>query len=133
MMRRLICTLTQALLPVTLALLSHQSSAELAPISDTVSPYVWVAQTATHAGRVRVTITKTRPKLQLAKSRQPVAQLFANDDNNDYYDDQPDVQVGYRRPELIDQSADLDLSDEIKIRLALSRMKALRRYTEVWS
>ena len=132
-MRRFVCTLTQALLPVTLALLSQPSSAELAPISDTVSPYVWVARTATPEGRVRVTITKQRPKLQLAKSLQPVARLFADNDDNDYYDDQPDLQVGYRRPELVNQSADLELSDDIKIRLALARMKALKRYEEVWS
>ena len=132
MMRRLLCTLTQALTLLTLAVISQQSLADTELRSEP-SRSAWVAQTATHAGRVRVTITKTRPKLLLAKSHRPIARLFADDSNDDYYDDLPDVQVGYRRPELVNQSADLELSDHIKIRLALARLKAIRRYEQVWT
>ena len=131
-MRRFLCTLTQALLLLTLASISQASQAKLEQLWDTC-PYGCVARIATAEGRVRVTITKQRPKLHLAKSLQPVARLFADNDDNDYYDDQPDLQVGYRRPELVNQSADLELSDAVKIRLALARMKALKRYEEVWS
>jgi hypothetical protein len=114
-----------------LALKSQQSLAA-APILE-ANRYVWSAQTVTTAGRVRATITKTKPKLLLAKSQRPLAKLFADNGNDDYYDDLPDYQVGYRRPELVNQSVDLELSDEIKIRLALARMKALTRYNETWA
>ena len=124
----------QILILATLALTSQQSQAELAPILDTTSPYVWVAQTATPEGRVRVTITKQRPKLHLAKSQRPVVQLSAEDDDTDYYDELPDIQVGYRRPELINQTAEIhdDISDEIKIRLVLARKRALEAYYANW-
>jgi hypothetical protein len=118
-----------------LALLSQQSQAELAPTSDTSSPYEWVAQTATADGRVRVTITKQKPKLHLAKSQRPVIRLSVKDDDTDYYNELPDLQIGYRRPELIDQTADVhdDISDEIKIRLLLARKRALEAYHANWS
>lgn len=93
----------------------------------------WPAHTVTQGGRVRVIITKTKAKLHLPKIQRPVIQLSLNDDDTDYYDEVPDLQVGYRRPELVNQTADLELSDKIKIRLALARMKALERHKEVWS
>jgi len=118
---------------VTLAVITQQSLAESDPFWNT-NRYEWSAQTVTHAGRVRVTITKTKPKLYLARSQQLVARLLTDDQNDDYYDDLTDFQVGYRRPELVDQTADIhtDISDEIKIRLVLARMKALARYQETW-
>lgn len=91
------------------------------------------AQTVTAEGRVRVIITKNKPKLHLARQQRPVVLLALNDDDTDYYDEQPELQVGYRRPELIDQSADVELSDEIKLRLALARMKAMQAYNRNWS
>lgn len=132
-MRRLLCTLIQALMLVTLAVITQQSLAESDPFWN-INRYEWFAQTVTHAGRVRVTITKTKPKLYLARSQQLVARLLTDDQNDDYYDDLTDFQVGYRRPELVDQTADIhtDISDEIKIRLVLARMKALARYQETW-
>jgi len=85
----------------------------------------------THAGRVRVTITKTKPKLYLVKSQRIL--LVLDDDDPDYYDELPDIQVGYRRPELINQTAEVELSDEIKIRLLLARKRALQAYYQNWS
>jgi hypothetical protein len=57
-----------------------------------------------------------------------------NEDDTDYYDELPDLQVGYRRPELVDQTAEVhdDLSDEVKLRLVLARKRALERYHEKW-
>lgn len=126
-------TLIQALILATVAMISNQSQAELAPILDT-NRYVWAAQNVTSNGRVRVTITKQKPKLYLARSQYTIAKLLVDDQDNDYYDDVPDFQVGYRRPELIDQTADIhtDISDEIKIRLALARIKALAKYQATW-
>jgi LmbE family N-acetylglucosaminyl deacetylase len=94
----------------------------------------WVAHSATPGARVRVIITKAKPKLLLARSQRPVVQLSATDDDTDYYDELPDLYVGYRRPELIDQTADVhnDISDEIKIRLILARKRAMEAYTTKW-
>jgi hypothetical protein len=132
-MRRQSCLHT-LLIALTLALLSQQSQAELAPILDTSSPYEWVARTVTPEGRVRVTITKTRAKLHLPKTQRSVIRLALTDNDDDYYDERPEFQVGYRRPELIDQTAEVhdDISDEIKIRLLLARKRALQAYHANW-
>jgi hypothetical protein len=93
-----------------------------------------VVQTATAEGRVRVVITKTKARLHLPKTQRPVIRLTVEDDDSDYYDELPDLQVGYRRPELINQTADIeDISEEIKIRLLLARKRALEAYHANWS
>jgi hypothetical protein len=125
--------LLQALLLWTLALTSYQSPAQSDSYLDH-SPYEWVAPIATVDGRVRVTITKQKPKLYLAKSQRPIIKLSAEDDDTDYYDELPDLQIGYRRPELVNQTAKVhdDISDEVKLRLVLARKKALEKYHEKW-
>jgi len=94
----------------------------------------WGAQTATAAGRVRVIITKPKVKLHLLKAQRPIARLFLDDTDDDYYDETPDFQIGYRRPELVDQTVAVhdDISDEIKLRLVLARKKALIKYHKNW-
>ena len=132
MMRRQSClrTLLQILILSTLPLGLSQAESDL---FWNTNPYAWSAHSVTHAGRVRVAITKTKPKLYLAKSQRIL--LVLNDDDTDYYDELPDIQVGYRRPELVDQTAEVhdDISDEIKIRLLLARKRALQAYHAVWS
>ena len=133
-MRKHLCThtLPTALVLLTLALINQPSSAESEQVLDR-NHSEWVAHSATPGARVRVVITRTKPKLHLARSQRPVL-LSVTDDDTDYYDELPDVQVGYRRPELIDQTADVhdDISDEIKIRLLLARRRALEAYTAKW-
>ena len=98
------------------------------------NPYEQSAHSVTPNGRVRVVITKHKPRLHLAKTQRPVVLLALNDDDTDYYDELPEFQVGYRRPELVDQSADVqDISDEIKLRLLLARKRALDAYHQNWS
>ena len=130
-MRRHSCirTLLQLLILTVLPLGVSQAESER---YWSTSPYAWSAQTVTQSGRVRVVIAKQKPKLYLAKSQRII--LVLNDDDTDYYDELPDIQVGYRRPELVNQTAELhdDLSDEIKLRLVLARKKALERYHEKW-
>ena len=101
----------------------------------TTSHYEQSVHSVTQDGRVRVVITKHKPRLHLAKTQRPVVLLALNDDDTDYYDELPEFQVGYRRPELIDQTADIhgDISDEIKIRLLLARKRALDAYHQNWS
>ena len=108
--------------------------AQSAPPLNT-SPYEWSARSVTPEGRVRVIITKQKPKLHLAKKSRPVILSQLTDDESDYYNELPDLQVGYRRPELINQTAEIhdDISDEIKIRLVLARKRALEAYTKKWA
>ena len=134
MPRRNLCThLITALILATLALISQQTQATLDHLWDTCRS-VCVAQTATADGRVRVTITKQKPKLHLPKPQRPVIRLSVDDDNSEYYDELPELQIGYRRPELVDQTAEVhdDILDEIKIRLLLARKRALEAYHTNW-
>ena len=97
-------------------------------------PSEYVVRIVTPVDRVRAVITKPRARIHLAKTHQPVARLLFGDDDTDYYNELLDLQVGYRRPELVDQTAELydDVSDEIKIRLLLARKRALEKYHEKW-
>ena len=126
--------LLPALMLATLAAVSRQSQAELDRYLDH-NHSEWVAPTVTANGRVRVTITKQKPKLHLPKPQRPVIRSSVEDDNNDYYDELSDLQIGYRRPELVNQTALVhnDISDEIKIRLVLARKRALEAYHSTWS
>ena len=77
---------------------------------------------------------KTKARLHLAKLQRSVVRLTLDDNEDDYYDETPEFQIGYRRPELVDQTADVqDLSDEIKIRLLLARLRALEAYNKKWA
>ena len=97
-------------------------------------PSEYVARIVTPVDRARVAITKPRLRIHLAKAQQPVIRLSVNDDNTDYYDETPEFQIGYRRPELVNQTAKVhnDLSDEIKLRLLLARKRALQAYQQNW-
>lgn len=130
MMRRHTCSylIASALL---VALLTSQPSLAQSDLEETIH-YEPVVHSVTPEGRVRVSIKKPRARIQVAKTHQPVARLFLDEDDTDYYDEPPDLQVGYRRPELFNQSADVDLSDEIKIRLLLARKRALEAYSKNW-
>jgi hypothetical protein len=95
-------------------------------------PSEYVARIVTPVDRVRVVITKPRARIHLARVQQPVIRLSVNDDDTDYYDETPEFQIGYRRPELLNQSANVDLSDDIKLRLLLARKRALQAYRQNW-
>ena len=98
------------------------------------NPYAWSALTVTPDGRVRVVITKTKPRVHLARHQRPVVRLAVNDNDDDYYDELPNLQVGYRRPELVDQTAEvIDISAERTMRLQLARKRALEAYHANWS
>ena len=131
MLRRNSCipTLLQVLTLATIVLVSRQSLAQSVPVLDSCRSEC-VVPTVTANGRVRVTITKIKARLL---PKRPLARVFLNDNEDDYYDETPEFQIGYRRPELVDQTADVqDISDEIKIRLMLARKKALVKYKEIW-
>ena len=80
-------------------------------------------------------LQKAKPKQHLPKKLKPLSNLRLEDNDDDYYDETPEFQVGYRRPELVDQTAELvdqDLTDEVKLRLVLARKKALEAYQRKW-
>jgi len=111
------------------------SQASLAQLDyEETPPSEYVARIVTPVERVRVVIKKPRARIHLARVQQPVIRLAVNDDDTDYYDELPDLQIGYRRPELVDQTAKVhdDISDEVKIRLVLARKRALEAYSKNW-
>jgi hypothetical protein len=82
----------------------------------------------------RQRLQKAKPKQHLPRKLKPLSNLQLEDNDDDYYDELPEFQVGYRRPELVNQTGEVhdDLSDEVKLRLVLARKKALERYHEKW-
>ena len=77
---------------------------------------------------------KPPAKTASPKTQKPLSNLRLEDNDDDYYDETPEFQVGYRRPELVDQTAEVhdDVSDEVKLRLVLARKKALEAYNRKW-
>ena len=132
MMRRQPCSYLIPLL-FLVGLITSQLSSAQSDLEETTHSEP-VVLSAIPEGRVRVTITKPKAKIHLARVQQPIARLVVDEDDTDYYDELPDLQVGYRRPELIDQTAQVadDISDEIKLRLLLARKRVLERHKEVW-
>jgi hypothetical protein len=126
---------SQCLHLILLLMAAIASQASLAQLDyEETPPSEYVARIVTPVDRVRVTIKKPRVRIHLAKIHQPIARLFLNEDDTDYYDEAPDLQIGYRRPELVNQTANVhdDLSDEIKIRLVLARKRALEAHNRTW-
>jgi hypothetical protein len=125
-------TLLQLLILLALPLGVSHAQSDIQPVTNR---YEWSVQTATAAGRVRVTITKAKSKLHLPKTQRSVVRFARlNDNDDDYYNETPEFQIGYRRPELVNQTAEVhdDISDEIKIRLLLARKRALEAYHATW-
>jgi hypothetical protein len=130
MPRRLQCL--HLLLLLMIATASQLSLAQLD--YEETPPSEYVARIVTPVERVRANIKKSRSRIHLAKIQQPAARLFLNDDDTDYYDEAPDLQVGYRRPEVVNQTGQVhdDISDEVKLRLLLARKRALEAYHRNW-
>ena len=57
--------------------------------------------------------------------------LLNNKDDTTVIDDD-NVYVGYRRPQIVADTFDVDISDTIKWRLFLARQLALLKYDEKW-
>ena len=70
------------------------------------------------------------PRLLLPRTLQR-SNLAFEDDDVQYYDETCGFHVGYRRPEL-EPVEESELSDEIRLRLLIARIRAMQRYQEVW-
>ena len=130
MLRRFQCSRLILLLMAAIA-----SQLSLAQSDHEGTPhYESVVQIVTPADRVRVVVTKPRQRIHLARVQQPVIRSSVDDDDTDYYDETPEFQIGYRRPELVNQTAAVhdDLSNEVKLRLLLARKRALQAYQQNW-
>jgi hypothetical protein len=68
-------------------------------------------------------------KIHLPRSLKPI--ILGQADDDDDSDDDLDLQVAYRRPDLVDNS-ELPLSDYVRLRLAHARRLALSKYQEIW-
>jgi hypothetical protein len=94
-----------------------------------------------HKRSVLMSQTVTKNVLVHALPKAQRRLLVINDLTDDDNDDAPgpdelDLQVLYRRPEIVDHPKppqDADLSDYVKIRLAIARAKALQKYNKKYS
>lgn len=82
----------------------------------------------------------TRTKSVLARAvpkykRQVLAtNLGINDNDDPAGSDELDLQSPYRRPELVqDVDTDSDLSDYVRTRLLIARLRALKKYQDAWA
>ena len=69
------------------------------------------------------------PRLLLPRTLQR-SNLAFEDDDVQYYDETCGFHVGYRRPEL-EPVEEHELSDQIKLRLLIARLRALERYEQI--
>ena len=75
--------------------------------------------------------SQVKKHLPVPRTLKPLARMDMDEDD-DYWDDVMDLQVSYRRPELISND-DLPLSDYICLRLAHARRLALDEYRRIWA
>jgi hypothetical protein len=91
-------------------------------IANTLTPVVAQMQNVTKKGRVH-----GKPKLRLKSTLAvipPAPEEVIVDD---------DLVLGRNRNRIeLVENKEIELSDYVKIRLALARMKALKKYQEVW-
>jgi hypothetical protein len=79
-------------------------------------------------------LRKTTKKQNLLRSNPATPILLTLDTEEDEWEADDIIYVGYRRPELVkDNVIDDDLSEEIKWRLFLARQLALLKYKEKWA
>ena len=89
--------------------------------------------TTTPATAKVITVAKksqAKKHIPLPRTLKPLARMDMDEDDDNYYDDM-DLQVSYRRPDLVDNS-ELPLSDYVTLRLANARRLALEEYRRIW-
>jgi hypothetical protein len=81
---------------------------------------------------VTVTAKKSQAKkhILLPRTLKPLARMNMDEDDDNYHDDM-DLQVSYRKPDLVD-NRELPLSDYVTLRLANARRLALDEYRRIW-
>jgi hypothetical protein len=80
--------------------------------------------------KVKHTVLVTQIKMHLPRSLKPFVTVIKAEDDHDN-DDSFDLQVAYRRPDLVDNNK-LPLSDYVQLRLANARRLALDEYRRIW-
>jgi hypothetical protein len=101
-------------------------------VSTAEANYQSTALESSKANRVNKVAKKSQVKkhLPVPRTLKPLAHMDMDEDD-DYWDDVMDLQVSYRRPELISND-DLPLSDYVRLRLAHARRLALDQYRRIW-
>ena len=79
--------------------------------------------------QIAVKKSEVQAKIHLPRSLRPVLTTGASDDDRD--DDSIDLQIAYRRPDLVDNS-ELPLTEYVRLRLAHARRLALEEYRRIW-
>lgn len=131
---------------VTIMSITGTSLASLSPGSyrENHTHYEWPAHIATANVPVAVPASKPQPPLRLSRTKRQQVQILTQqvndqiklDDSDNSGFDEIDFQVGYRRPELVTSTDDVDddapLSDYVLTRLAQARALALETHQRKW-
>ncbi len=77
-----------------------------------------------------------KQQLLLSQQYQPLSNLLLTDGDDQYEHEDVDHHRSFSRPRVENQKDDSEdddeLSDYIKVRLVIARLKALKKYQEVW-
>ena len=89
----------------------------------------------TQVNTPKVPLTLTKKVLQRQVRSQQLSNLICDDNDDPAGPDELDVQSPYRRPRLVENpnSDQDDVSDQVKTRLLIARVRALEKYREVWA
>jgi hypothetical protein len=138
----------KAMVFVTMMSIAGTSLASLSPGSyrENHTHYEWPAHIATANAPVAVPASRPQPPLRLSRTKRQQVQILTQqvndqinlDDSDNSGFDEVDFQVGYRRPELVedDQYSEFDdtpLPDHVMSRLAQARALALAKHREKWA
>jgi hypothetical protein len=101
-------------------------------VSSAEASYHTTAPATAKITPVTVTVKKSQAKkhIPLPRTLKPLARMDMDEDDDNYRDD-IDLQVSYRKPDLVDNS-ELPLSDYVRLRLAHARRLALEEYRRIW-
>ena len=83
----------------------------------------------------KVPLPRTKKVLQRQVQSQQLSNLVCDDNDDPAGPDELDIQSPYRRPKIVEtpNSDHDDLSDQVKTRLLIARVRAMEKYREVWT
>lgn len=86
------------------------------------------------ANKPKVPLPRTKKVFQRQVQSQQLSNLICDDSDDPAGPDELDLQSPYRRPKLVENpnSDQDDVSDQVKTRLLIARIRALEKYREHW-
>lgn len=128
---KLVATLIASLFAVS-AFDRHLLPRKKKPSQPRLHQHLLPSQLRKRPSLSKATLRKTTKKPTLLRSNPAPTIVLTLDDSEYEIEGSESLHVGYRRPELIHNPVDVELSDYVKFRLWLARQLALRKYERTW-